>query len=502
MLVSPFTSCEALIMKKIIIVVLSSIFSCALASTNVPIMPVNLLIAPDLPQNANLFTPRNLNLDKSLLSVAEQDALPKTFLQHYYYPWSKNIVPTQFCITADGKNCSSVINDEKQIIATLIKTPGFNANYQPHSASWIKAIVANMALNTYPNINCNTSDNCHGITVTNTYIRAIPTNVPSYSAITEPGQAYPFDNLQNSELFLGTPVNIIQHSKDNHWLLIQTAGCLGWVEANTIAFASADFIKQWESYPLVTPILLKATIDHDLKMHEPKTIYLGSFFPFIEKSEFGYLIQLPLANAKQQAEMAAYHVSSDLVTTWPLIPTPRNFNRLINQFLGMPYGWGGLGLDSDCSGTLRRLFSAFAIWLPRDANDQLNFAGTINYLPLSKYSISQRKAILIHGARSPLPPLKPYLTLIGFGEKNNTIGHVVLYLGKYPQNNPKDLLLFQSVWGVAINQGNQKIGRAIIGKAAITTMGIGSQIDLGNTGYSISTLWQIPGIYFTDLTIN
>ena len=44
------------------------------------------------------------------------------------------------------------------------------------------------------------------------------------------------------------------------------------------------------------------------------------------------------------------------------------------------------------------------------------------------------------------------------------------------------------------------MGRAIIGKAAITTMDFGGDLDLAKTGYTTDTLWQTPGIYVTNLT--
>lgn len=484
-------------MKKIIIFLTSCLITASVFANPVtPRMPVNLLITPNLPQNAADFTPSNLPLNKPLLSLAQTTAAHNNFLQRYYYPWSAANQPMQFCFTADGKNCKPVLGLEKQIISAFKQEPGFNNNYQTNSAAWINAIAANMQLNTFPNVNCKNSDMCHGIAVNNTYIRAIPTTDPSYSDITQPGQAYPFDNIQNSALWLGTPVMVLQQSKDHKWLLIKAASDFGWVEAKSIAFTSADFMKQWQSHTLVTPIVPKATIDPDLTISQPKILYLGAFFPYISKFAYDYLIQLPIANPKQQAETAEYTVSNNFVTKWPLAPTPNNFNRLINRLLGMPYGWGDIGFNSDCSGTMQRLFGAFGIWLPRNAKTQLDFGGYIHPFPLSSYTtVAARKDLLVHGD----VPLKPYLTLIGFGNESNGIGHVALYLGKYPENNPKDLVLFQSVWGTVIKQGYMPVGRAIIGKAAISTLGFGDHLDLGNTGYSISTLWQTPGIYVTDL---
>ncbi len=465
-----------------------------------PKMPVNLLIAPNLPQDSFAFTPKNLPLKKPLLSIAQQTAFHKAFLKRYYYPWSASDTPTQYCLTADGQNCKSVLTFENEMITVFLKDLGYNNDYQANTKSWMDAIVANMQLNTFPNVNCNTSDMCHGITVENTNIRIIPTMNPSYAKITEPGEAYPFDYIQESNLWLGTPVMIVQQSKDHEWLLIKGPGLLGWVPTKSIAFVSKDFIKEWQNHAMVTPILLKFTINPNLKLTTPKIIYLGSLLPYIKHTANSFLTLLPVTDANQQAKTISYNLSNYLVTRWPLIPTPQNFNLLINQLLGMTYGWGGIGFDTDCSGTIQRLFGTFGIWLPRDSKNQLDFGGYIYPLPLSTYPVAVRQAMFTGSSNAQLPSLKPYLTLIGFGDEKNGIGHVALYLGKYPQNSPKQIVIFQSVWGDKIMQGHMPIGRAIIGKAAITTMGFGTNLDLPNTGYSTDTLWQKPGIYVTDLT--
>jgi len=468
-------------------------------ASQAPKLPVNLLIAPTLPQDAFAYTPKNLSLDKPLLTKTEQEKFRKLFLQHYYYPWSEKNVPTQFSITADGKHSKPVMYYENAIINAYELKPGYGQTYHPNSKVFIKSIVANMQLNTFPDVNCRHSDMCHGIAVKNTNIRELPTTKPSYNEITGPGEAYPFDNFQDSNLWLGTPVQVVQQSKDKKWFLIKGPGLLGWVKANTIAFTSKNFIQQWQQHSLLTPILRQTVIDHNLQMHFPIKIYIGSFLPEVKKNAYDYITLLPLMGPKHQAVTAAYHVSNDLVTQWPLTPTPRHFNRIINQFLGMSYGWGGLGFDTDCSGTMRRLFGVFGIWLPRNSKSQLEYSGKMFALTKKNYSETQRRTLLMHNAKSEIPRLIPYLTLIGFGGENDKIGHVTLYLGQYPIKNPKDLILFQSVWGVHIMQGKTNVGRAIIGKAVISKMGFGSNLNLLNTGYTTQGLWQEPGIYVTNI---
>lgn len=462
-------------------------------------LPANVFVQPNLSQNANRYTLNNISSTQSLLSKTQQLAHKQIFLQKYYYPWSSNFSTSVFSVTADNNNAVSILDYEKDAVSAIQQAPGFNANNQPNSTAWANTIIANMQLNTFPNVNCNSSDQCHGIAINNAAIRTVPTMLPSYSAITEPGEGYPFDNLQESTLWRGTPVRILQQSQDHRWLLIELAGDLGWVKADAIAYTSAQFMKQWQKRSYVTPIVTRTTLDPNLSASQPKMIYLGSLFPYINKTPEMYQIQLPIADARQQASITNVWVSNNDFTAWPLTPTPRNFNRLINQLLGMPYGWGGLGFNTDCSGTMQRLFTAFGIWIPRNSKDQLNFAGQMHSFPLSQYSVNQRKSLLLNDTNTPL---KPYLTLIGFSKHGTSIDHVALYLGKYPNKHPNDIVIFQTVWGDPIKCGPDSVGRAILNKAVITTMNIGAELKLGRFGYHVCTLWQDPGIYVTEIPLN
>lgn len=463
-------------------------------------LPINLLVGPDLKQDAFAYTPSNLPLNKPLLRPAQQIKLQKSFLEHYYYPWTHDNDPAQFCKTADNRACTSVLTFEDQILRSFKIHPGYDERYHAYSKAWINTIDTNMELNTFPNIHCSAKYHCHGIVITNTNIRAIPTSMPSYSNIDKPGQGYPFDNIQEANLWLGTPIVVVHQTHDHKWILIKGPGLLGWVPAKTIAWISDKMNHEWRRHRLVTPIVRQITLNQNLAL-TPKTIYLGSLLPSVKTFSYDTVIALPILGKNGQAQFVRRRLSNNVINPWPLAPTPNHFNRLLNQLLGMPYGWGGVGFNSDCSGMLERLFGAFGIWLPRNAETQIRFTGHLYSLLLTDYSVQERKKHVMDIANQSPSLLKPYLTLIGFARNPDHISHIALYLGKYPQKNPNDLLIFQSTWGNPIMQEGHSVGRIILGKTVITLLGFGSHLALPPTyDYSIKTHWQDAGIYITDLT--
>ena len=107
-----------------------------------PKLPVNLLIAPTLKQNAFAYTPSNLPLNKPLLTKQQQTNFHNTFLQRYYYPWSKNNKPTEFSTTANGKHSKPVMCYENSAVQQFEAKPGYNQTYHPNTLKFIESVAA------------------------------------------------------------------------------------------------------------------------------------------------------------------------------------------------------------------------------------------------------------------------------------------------------------------------------------------------------------------------
>ncbi len=448
--------------------------------------PINVLVSANIKQNAYAYMPKNDKANRLILSSAQQQHFTQLFLARYYSPWAVQYKPQQTCFTADDRHCVAINSVEQQSIQLAQHNLGYDQHYNAHSVQWLVRIKNNMNLaQTF----C--QKNCAAITVDNAALRILPTLQPRYLSIKIPGQGYPFDSLQLATLWLGTPVRIVMSSRDKKWYLVDAAGMLGWIETATLARVDNSFEKKWRSLPLSSLTSLKLTTP-------TKDLYFGSLLPYRKLSTHLMQIFIPYKNKQGKAELRSVHLAQDQIKPWPLLPTPYEFSRVINLFLGMTYGWGGLYDDSDCSGALKRLYANFGIWLPRHSGAQGALAGKMSHLPISRYSVMQRKQIFLGKAGNKFIRLVPYLTLITFQEsETGPIDHVALYIGS---PDKKHIIIFQSVWGFHIVKQKDGVGRLIVGKAALTQMNLGENINLQDRSLQVQTLWQVPGLNYTVIS--
>ena len=442
-------------------------------------LPIDVMISPGISQNAYDYISKTRDPNEALISEQAQKKLSQLFLQHYFSAWHPPFVTKQFCITANNAHCQDISHYEAQYISDLKNNHVYDVNYNLYPPAWAEKINENMDLSHFPNINC--GDHCLAITTNNTAVRELPTLDPAYASIKKAGEGYPFDNLQDSNLWLGSPLQIIQQTKDKKWYLVKSAAVFGWVKASDVAKVDAPFIRRWEQSPLSVTTSLKTSLNK-------KDIYFGSLLPYEKRGPHSLVLFYPVKNAKNFAQLYSVTVAESQLKPWPVKATANEFSREINLLLGMSYGWGDLDNNTDCSATLKRLFASFGIWLPRQASAQAAFSGAMHRLPIEQYSIDQRKSILRANPFTGLPKPQPYLTLISFQDKGeNDVGHVALYIASDPKSG--QVILFQSIWALSVLDQGRVSGRAIIGKAVLTDMSLGENLNLGSKNLSVESLW-------------
>ena len=109
-------------------------------------------------------------------------------------------------------------------------------------------------------------------------------------------------------------------------------------------------------------------------------------------------------------------------------------------------------------GNDQRFLAPFGIWLPRHSEDQVKEVGT--YIDLQGLDPEQKEKIILEKGI-------PYLSLLW------RKGHVMLYIGE--QND--HALIFHNVWGIKTIDLSGREGRKIIGKAVITTLYPGEELN-------------------------
>ncbi len=402
------------------------------------------------PDAANYKTPlvsaqyqqqRLQNLYRHVFSAA-QDGLS---------PWSKQFVTTLLSGDTPVFNMlqANLGDYGPQTDAEKI---GYAENFHPYPASWIQRIADNIDIQQYAKPMPYKASQ-RGIIVRNTNARMLPTNDPHFNHFTLPGQGYPFDNLQASALWAGTPVYILGETKDHAWSLVMTPSFNAWVESDAIATVTPAFVYYWNRHAqkkLVAITQTQAPILDATNQQYRLSAYVGSIFPLLSQRRTFFKIMIPIKGVNGHAYIRAAYVARDNARIMPLPATRENIAYLLKTLKNRPYGWGGMYFYNDCSQEMQAIFTPLGIWLPRNSSQQVQGGKVVD---MSNQSMQQRLDYLRDNGH-------PLMTTVYIG------GHVFLYLGNYSEpivDSKPIMMTYQNVWGISPKDKSQ---RMVIGQAA------------------------------------
>lgn len=399
------------------------------------------------PQNAFFYlNPANKN--QLLISAQQQQKFSEIYLNRYFTPWSKNFLAYPLFFKKPPISLDDVKQYEIHFAEQFQEHPGYGINRLKNSSEWIDSIMANMNMGTFPN------RQQKAITLLPANLRVLPTNDFSFAKWDEAGEGYPFDYLQESSVPANLPILILQTSQDGAWDLVLTNNDIGWIESQNVASVDEKFIQEWQTGNYVTPLCDNIPIKDNGQQFRFMTA-IGAIFPLTinQTEDHNDKILIAVADDNDHAIIKTVNMDNTYFARWPLPVTSSNFASMINNMLGVYYGWGGINGYRDCSLTTMNLFSAFGIWLPRNAIDQ---SLVYNAISLQKFSAAKKlQFIKTHAI--------PFLTLF------HLPGHIVLYIG---EKNGQSYI-FHEFWGVHTKNLFGEEGRAIVGKSAITPITLG-----------------------------
>lgn len=192
------------------------------------------------------------NYNQLLLPLAIQNKQFEVFKHRYfgtkdndYSPWSPNYVKQILSQSSDirdievgflAKFDNTKIYDNNKI--------NYGINKRPYSDNWIRHLRDEVNLSQFGVIKYN--QNNRAIMIDNASMRILPTHDASFYNDKIPGEGFPFDNLINSAIYVGTPVYIIGKSLDKSWYIVISPSLIGWVPANKIALVDENFIYNWQ----------------------------------------------------------------------------------------------------------------------------------------------------------------------------------------------------------------------------------------------------------------
>ncbi|MFO7594807.1 MAG: SH3 domain-containing protein [Desulfocurvibacter africanus] len=407
------------------------LFVAACASPSAP-APGMIADLDELPQRASAYLdPRTADIPL----FADAAAQSQRFLRQWYGPWSRK----------EPRYGLEEVNWGTRVYGPKLL---YGENLLPRPSGWIAAQDELAGLGEFPNLKR------PGIALANTSFRVLPTDKPAFRDPKLAGEGFPFDYMQNSALWAGTPLYLSHLSRDRAWVLCETQTTFGWVPARDVAPVDEEFMVRWRSLPLAAVTADRVPLADGLGRHFFEA-RIGMALPLAAEEPGRYVVLAPRQDLGGMARISQAAIGQDQAAPLPLPATPKVLAGLMDGLMGRFYGWGGLYGERDCSATLQDLFIPVGVLLPRDSFQQIQAGAMVDLTGLG--SVEKREAIAARG--------RPFATLLG------KRGHVALYLGQHDGQT----VIFHSIWGLGLGAGGQD-GRHVIGRAVVTTLTPGQEV--------------------------
>ncbi|WP_187170520.1 SH3 domain-containing protein [Salidesulfovibrio onnuriiensis] len=272
-----------------------------------------------LPQDAGAY--HGLDADAPLLSPGLQAGMYARFLRKHYGPWAPDFQP----VKEDAAYWALTHYSNKEI---------FGQNTLKRNPEWMRMVAEEARKDAYPSM----SRPC--IAVTNTSMRSLPTREPVFWDFRKPGEGFPFDYMQNSQVLAGTPLRAEHISKSGQWVFVESRFTFGWVPVRDIAWTDSEFMNAFNA-----PAMIAVTRDEvpvrDIQDRFRFTANIGTVLPLAQRPDNGcFKTLIPVRDAQGNAVAVEADICRTDAELMPLPATPRTFAKLANAMLGRPYGWG------------------------------------------------------------------------------------------------------------------------------------------------------------------
>lgn len=274
---------------------------------------------------------------------------------------------------------------------------------------------------------------------------------------------YEFNEIQQSAIYLGTPVAVFHTSRDGRWVFIRTSYFDGWVKKNDIAWTTRE-----EAIVYPGPQFL-VVISPSVRTSSRIDLMLGTQVPIIRTTPNGYKIKIPTRGTNGELKLLDDFINPDGVREGFIPYTKRNVITQAFKLLGATYSWGGSKSGWDCSLFIRDVFSVFGIKLPRNSWWQANVS----------------KEIDTFGEETPAREKLDRINLWDPGVSLLRLpGHIMLYLG---EDGGKPYAI-HAIWGVKDKQSIT----IKVNKVAVTDLNLGQG---GEKGSLLERITDVRGVY-------
>ncbi len=246
-----------------------------------------------------------------------------------------------------------------------------------------------------------------GLIVQRSNLRSFPTNVHFYDS---PSSKH-LDRLQETELFVNTPVIVLHTSKDAEWYFVLSPIYYGWVESKTVALATKE---DWDFFLNDDKFVVVTEKNIDLKGN---TLDMSVKLPYISVDKDFYQVSVPSRDTDGKVIRENIQLKHNQVYRGYVPYTRRNLYIQALKYKDVPYQWGGYTGGVDCSSFVLTVFRTFGFQFPRNTSTQNSSVGQI--IDVSDKSTSDKMQLI---AKYP-------------GSLLYQSGHVMLYLGEYEEKH-------------------------------------------------------------------
>lgn len=276
------------------------------------------------------------------------------------------------------------------------------------SAEEIAVLEANRNLSSIPDV----VSVGHGVLTDNADVRTFPTN----AMISDSTDERAFDYFQESLFVIGELVLVLHQSADGLYSFVIGGNDKGWVETARIGLTDPDTFEIWKN-ALVHPIVVTEPY---AAMEGLGTFRMGTLLPLLSADGGNLRIAFPRnVNGQLSTAEVVLPARSDISIGF-LSYSGYAAARQMEKLFGIPYGWGDMRQNFDCSSAVGAVYRCFGIFLPRNTGNM--HATEVKVTPLAGMSYEERRNQILASAPGTLLLMRGHIVMyLGNGE----IGHAV-----------------------------------------------------------------------------
>jgi cell wall-associated NlpC family hydrolase len=325
-------------------------------------------------------------------------------------------------------------------------------------ATTVDAIMANAAIDAIPaNVTAR-----YGMAVRRSALRGYPSDLRVFSHAGDTD----IDRFQESTLFPGDPLVVVQMSHDGQWAFVVSTRYAAWMRAADIAYGEAQAIfahvdatpyrvitgaKPQTVYTPEVPVLSELQLDMGTRV--PLDTTLPPDQPVNGQTAYtSWVLSLPLRGNDGSLSFHPALLPRNQDSTADYLPLTRaNLIRQAFKFLGERYGWGHAYNGRDCSGFVSDVYRSVGVQMPRNTGDQAKSPGLDHTLYSDKDSHDAR----VKAAMALQPGDLVYIP-----------GHVMMVIG----NLDGQPYVIHDVGGMSYRQADGSMRRVKLNAVSVTPL--------------------------------